>query len=116
MYRPHKRPNSGTCGIMGIVMGYAIGAAVVSREPVVAIEDDSAFGFSGMEIETICRYKPTIVTLVFNNNGIYRGDAAGSDPSPTGFVQNARYEKLIEAFGGTGYHVTDTPSLTQALT
>jgi oxalyl-CoA decarboxylase len=116
MYEPRKRLDSGTWGIMGIGMGYAIGAAVVSGKPVVAIEGDSAFGFSGMEIETICRYQLPIVTLVFNNNGIYRGDAADSAPSPTGFVQNARYEKMIEAFGGIGYHVTDTPSLTKALT
>jgi oxalyl-CoA decarboxylase len=116
MYEPRKRLDSGTWGIMGIGMGYAIGAAVVSGQPVVAIEGDSAFGFSGMEIETICRYQLPIVTLVFNNNGIYRGDAADSAPSPTGFVQNARYDKLIEAFGGAGYHVTDTPSLTAALT
>jgi oxalyl-CoA decarboxylase len=115
MYEPRKRLDSGTWGIMGIGMGYAIGAAVVSGKPVVAIEGDSAFGFSGMEVETICRYKLPVVTLVFNNNGIYRGDPAGSAPSPTGFVENARYEKLIEAFGGVGYHVTDTPSLTKAL-
>jgi oxalyl-CoA decarboxylase len=116
MYEPRKRLDSGTWGIMGIGMGYAIGAAVVSGKPVVAIEGDSAFGFSGMEVETICRYRLPVVTLVFNNNGIYRGDAAGSAPSPTGFVQNARYEKMIEAFGGIGYYVTDTPSLTKALT
>ena len=115
MYEPRKRLDSGTWGIMGIGMGYAIAAAVVSGKPVVAIEGDSAFGFSGMEIETICRYGLPVVTLVFNNNGIYRGDAEGGSPSPTGFVQNARYDKLIEAFGGTGYHVTDTPSLTKAV-
>ena len=116
MYEPRKRLDSGTWGIMGIGMGYAIGAAVVSGKPVVAIEGDSAFGFRGMEIETICRYQLPIVTLVFNNNGIYRGDAAGSAPSPTGFIPDARYDKLIEAFGGAGYHVTDTPGLTKALT
>jgi oxalyl-CoA decarboxylase len=115
MYEPRKRLDSGTWGIMGIGMGYAIAAAVVSGKPVIAIEGDSAFGFSGMEIETICRYKLPVVTLVFNNNGIYRGDPAGSAPSPTGFVQNARYDKMIEAFGGVGYHVTDTASLTKAL-
>jgi oxalyl-CoA decarboxylase len=68
-----------------------------------------------MEVETICRYKLPVVTLVFNNNGIYRGDPSGADPSPTGFVQGAHYEKMIEAFGGVGYHVTDTPSLTKAV-
>jgi oxalyl-CoA decarboxylase len=56
MYEPRKRFDSGTWGIMGIGMGYAIGAAVTSGKPVVALEGDSAFGFSGMELETICRY------------------------------------------------------------
>jgi oxalyl-CoA decarboxylase len=116
MYEPRKRLDSGTWGIMGIGMGYAIAAAVVSGKPVIAIEGDSAFGFSGMEIETICRYKLPVVTLVFNNNGIYRGDPVGGAPSPTGFVQNARYDKMIEAFGGVGYHVIDTANLTKALT
>jgi oxalyl-CoA decarboxylase len=116
MYEPRKRLDSGTWGVMGIGMGYAIGAAVVSGKPVVAIEGDSAFGFSGMEIETICRYQLPVVILVFNNGGIYHGDKIGSAPTPTCFVPNARYDKLIEAFGGTGYHVDDTPSLTKALT
>ena len=116
MYQPRKRFDSGTWGIMGIGMGYAIGAAVESGLPVVAIEGDSAFGFCGMEIETICRYQLPIITLVFNNNGIYQGDKVGAAPSPTGLIRNARYDKLIEAFGGVGYHVTDTPSLQKALT
>ncbi len=116
MFEPRKRLDSGTWGEMGIGMGYAIGAAVVSGKPVVAIEGDSAFGFSGMEIETICRYKLPIVILVFNNGGIYHGDAIGSAPSPTGFIPNARYDKLIGAFGGAAYNVEDTQSLTKALT
>jgi oxalyl-CoA decarboxylase len=115
MFEPRKRLDSGTWGIMGIGMGYAIGAAVTSGKPVIAIEGDSAFGFSGMEIETICRYQLPVTTLVFNNNGIYRGDAEDGAPSPTAFVHNARYDKIIEAFGGAGYHVTDTPSLTKAV-
>ena len=70
MHQPRKRLDSGTWGVMGIGMGYAIGAAVVSGKPVVAIEGDSAFGFSGMKIETICRYHLPIVVVVFNNGGI----------------------------------------------
>jgi oxalyl-CoA decarboxylase len=119
MHEPRKRLDSGTWGVMGIGMGYAIGAAVTSGKPVVAIEGDSAFGFSGMEIETICRYSLPIVTVVFNNGGIYRGDdvnrSGGADPSPTILMRTARYDKLIEAFGGTGYHVTDPQGLTKAL-
>lgn len=116
MHEPRHRLDSGTWGVMGIGMGYAIGAAMVTGKPVVAIEGDSAFGFSGMEIETICRYQLPVVSIIFNNNGIYRGDAPGSACSPTGLIPNARYDKMIEAFGGIGYHVTDTPSLTKALT
>ena len=105
---------------MGIGMGYAIGAAVTSGKPVVAVEGDSAFGFSGMEIETICRYSLPIVIVIFNNGGIYRGDdvnrSGGKDPSPTVLMKSARYDKLIEAFGGTGHHVTDPQGLTKALT
>jgi oxalyl-CoA decarboxylase len=115
MALPRHRLDSGTWGVMGIGMGYAIGAAAVTGKPVVAIEGDSAFGFSGMELETICRYELPVTTIVFNNNGVYRGDPAGSAYSPTGLLRDARYEKIIEAFGGAGYHVTDTPSLTNAL-
>jgi oxalyl-CoA decarboxylase len=120
MHEPRKRLDCGTWGVMGIGMGYAIGAAVVSGKRVVAIEGDSAFGFNGMEIETICRYHLPVVTVVFNNGGIYRGDdvnrGGGADPSPTVLMKNARYDKLIEAFDGTGHHVTDPRSLTKALT
>ena len=77
MQVPRHRLDSGTWGVMGIGMGYAIAAAVESGEPVVAIEGDSAFGFSGMELEAICRYNLPIVTVILNNGGVYRGD----DPS-----------------------------------
>jgi oxalyl-CoA decarboxylase len=119
MYEPRKRFDSGTWGIMGIGMGYAIGAAVTSGKPVVAIEGDSAFGFSGMELETICRYDLPVTTIIFNNNGVYRGTdvnpTGGKDVAPTVFVKGARYDKMIEAFGGVGYHVTTPDELTRAL-
>jgi oxalyl-CoA decarboxylase len=115
MSEPRHRLDSGTWGVMGIGMGYAIGAAAVTGKPVVAIEGDSAFGFSGMEIETICRYELPVTTVIFNNDGVYRGDPAGQPYSPTGLLRGARYDKIIEAFGGKGYHITDTPGMTAAL-
>jgi oxalyl-CoA decarboxylase len=73
---------------------------------VIAIEGDSAFGFSGMEVETICRYNLPVCVVVFNNNGVYRGtdvnQSGGTDVAPTVFVKGARYDKLMEAFGGVG--------------
>ncbi len=121
MYQPRKRFDAGTWGIMGIGMGYAIGAAVTSGLPVVAIEGDSAFGFSGMELETVCRYQLPVTTVIFNNNGIYKGSDPNLNPNKpdvpvTAFVKGARYDKMIEAFGGIGYNVTTPAELTKALT
>jgi oxalyl-CoA decarboxylase len=119
MRKPRHRLDSGTWGVMGIGMGYAIAAAVESGAPVVAIEGDSAFGFSGMELETICRYRLPVVVIVLNNGGVYRGDgvnAVSTDPSPTTLMPQARHDRLIEAFGGKGYRVTTPTQLTIALT
>jgi oxalyl-CoA decarboxylase len=119
MYQPRKRIDVGTWGVMGIGMGYAIGAAVETGKPVLAIEGDSAFGFSGMEVETICRYKLPVCIVIFNNDGIYRGTdvnrSGGADPAPTMFVKGARYDKIIEAFGGVGANAASPDELRRAV-
>jgi oxalyl-CoA decarboxylase len=112
MHRPRKRLDVGTWGVMGVGMGFAIAAAIETGRPVLAVEGDSAFGFSGMEVETICRYQLPVCIVVFNNDGIYRGtdvnSGGGSDPATTVFVKGARYDKIIEAFGGVGV-LAETP-------
>jgi oxalyl-CoA decarboxylase len=119
MYQPRKRLDVGTWGVMGIGMGYAIGAAIETGKPVLAIEGDSAFGFSGMEVETICRYKLPVCVVIFNNDGIYRGTdvnrGGGSDPAPTVFVKGSRYDKMMEAFGGVGVNATSPDELKRAV-
>ena len=99
VYKPRKRLDVGTWGIMGIGMGAAIAAAVETGEHVLAVEGDSAFGFSGMEIETICRYNLPVCIVVFNNNGIYRGTdvnpTGGADVATTVFVKDSRYDLMI---------------------
>jgi oxalyl-CoA decarboxylase len=116
MQLPRHRLDSGTWGVMGIGMGYAIAAAVETGQPVVAIEGDSAFGFSGMEFETICRYRLPIAVVILNNGGVYRGDeTSGADPAPTVLNAHARHELIAEAFGGKGYHVTTAAELQSAL-
>lgn len=115
---PRHRLDSGTWGVMGIGLGYAIAAAVETGQPVIAVEGDSAFGFSAMEIETICRYGLPVIIVVLNNGGVYRGDEInplGDDPAPTVLSSSARHELLIEAFGGTGYHVETPDELMAAL-
>ena len=83
-----------------------------------AVEGDSAFGFSGMEVETICRYKLPICVVIFNNDGIYRGtdvNNASSDPATTVFVKGSRYDRMIEAFGGVGVNAKTPDELKRAV-
>jgi oxalyl-CoA decarboxylase len=118
MYEPRKRLDVGTWGIMGIGMGFAVAAAVTTGKPVIAVEGDSAFGFSGMEVETICRYNLPVCVVVFNNNGVYKGtdkNPAGTDTAPTQFVKDARYEMMMQAFGGVGVRATTPDALAKAL-
>ena len=119
MYKPRKRIDVGTWGVMGIGMGFAVAAAVESGQPVIAVEGDSAFGFSGMELETICRYNLPVCVVILNNNGVYRGtdknQSGGSDVAPTVFVKDARYEMLMQAFGGVGVYATTPAELRKGL-
>src|SRR5213592_3043727 len=119
MYQPRKRLDVGTWGVMGIGMGFAIGAAIETGKPVLAVEGDSAFGFSGMEVETICRYNLPVCVVIFNNNGIYRGTdvnpTGGIDVAPTVFVKDSRYDKMMEAFGGIGVNATTPDELKRAV-
>ena len=134
------RLDAGTAGTMGVGPGYALAAAVAcsahthSQRSVVAIEGDSAFGFSAMEVETACRYRLPILFIIFNNGGVYGGDRRGKhlqdlavqglmnkvgcgadDPAPTAFVPGAKYETLATAFGGVGVHVADVDQLQVAV-
>ena len=119
MYTPRHRLDVGTWGVMGVGMGSAIAAAVETDKPVLAIEGDSAFGFCGMEVETICRYNLPVCVVIFNNNGIYRGTdvnpSGSADVATTVFVPDSRYEMMMEAFGGVGVYATTPDELDRAV-
>jgi 2-hydroxyacyl-CoA lyase 1 len=130
---PKTRIDAATWGTMGIGLGAAIASAVARPDRItVAIEGDSAFGFSGMELETMVRYKLPIVVIVMNNGGIYGGDrrASGlqgaaeaglaksglaSDPAPTAFVPDSRYDLMMKAFHGKSYRCSRAHELQDAL-
>lgn len=120
MSRPRHRIDCATWAIMGMGMGSCVGAAVATGKSVVAIEGDSAFGFSGMDFSTICRFNLPVTVVVFNNGGIYNGTGVNmsnsGDPAPTTLNINARYDKIGEAFGARGYYVTTPVELQKALT
>ncbi|CAO2638010.1 2-hydroxyacyl-CoA lyase 1 [Lemmus lemmus] len=131
-YLPRHRLDAGTFGTMGVGLGFAIAAALVAKDRspgqrVICVEGDSAFGFSGMEVETICRYNLPIIVLVVNNNGIYQGvdadtwgkmlnfqDAATIVP-PVCLLPNSHYEQVMTAFGGKGYFVQTPEELQNSL-
>jgi 2-hydroxyacyl-CoA lyase 1 len=116
---PRHRLDAGSYGTMGIGLGFAVAAAVTNPgRRVVCVQGDSAFGFSGMELETICRYQLPITIVIMNNNGIGGGFAAypdGRPIPPNMLMPGARYEKLIEAFGGKGWYCTQPAEIGPAL-
>ncbi len=119
MSLPRHRIDCATWAIMGMGMGSAIGAAVATGKSVVAVEGDSAFGFSGMEFSTLCRFNLPVTVVILNNGGIYNGIGVNmskdGDPAPTTLNVNARYDKLGDAFGATTYYVTTPDQLSEAL-
>ncbi|XP_072250534.1 2-hydroxyacyl-CoA lyase 1 [Leuresthes tenuis] len=129
---PRHRLDAGTFGTMGVGLGFAIAAAAVEKSRnkgrrVVCVEGDSAFGFSGMEVETMCRYNLPVVIVVVNNNGIYSGvspetwkemtkmgDLTSIVP-PVSLLPEARYDEVMTAFGGRGLLVRTVEELRSAL-
>ena len=118
-YEPRHRLDAGSWGTMGVGPGFAIAAQVANPgKRVIALEGDAAFGFDGLEVEVAVRHKLPITWIVFNNNGIGGGPSTLPEdaPLPPGaFVPNARYDKVMEAFGGKGYHVETPAALRAAL-
>ncbi|HTW72081.1 MAG TPA: thiamine pyrophosphate-binding protein [Acetobacteraceae bacterium] len=120
-YGARQRLDAGSYGTMGVGLGFVIAACVVHPDrPVVHVSGDSAIGFSGMEMETICRYGMPAKIVVFNNGGI--GPGVGDIPDdpmlkmrPNSLIWGARYDLMMEAFGGRGFYVEDPKDLRGAL-
>ncbi|HVH75761.1 MAG TPA: thiamine pyrophosphate-binding protein [Stellaceae bacterium] len=113
--------NAGTYGTMGVGLGQAIAACVADPgRPVVHLSGDSAIGFSGMEMETLVRYGFPVKIVVLNNGGIGPGmPEIPDDPmfnlKPNALIYGARYDRMMEAFGGKGFFVEDPKQIRGAL-
>ena len=118
-YNPRSRLDAGTYGTMGIGLGFAVAAAVTNPgKAIVSVQGDSAFGFSGMEIETMARYNLPVKMIVLNNGGIGGGIGPlekGQTVPPGILTYGARYEKFVEALGGKGWYIEDPKDLRAAL-
>ncbi|XP_031849453.1 2-hydroxyacyl-CoA lyase isoform X2 [Nomia melanderi] len=129
---PRHRLDAATFGTMGVGLGFAIAAALYCKnnaptKRVICVEGDSAFGFSGMEIETMFRYKLPIIIIIVNNNGIYGGldtetfrqlQASGEPTQvtpPYSLTSETHYEKMMGMFGRKGYFCTTVQDIQQAV-
>ena len=125
---PRRRLDAGSFGTMGVGLGFAVAAALYNRDHrkesrVICIEGDSAFGFSGMEIETIVRYNLPVIMIVVNNSGIYGGlpdelfeEMRGTlTLPPTSLGPAVRYEKILNMFGLEGKCCKTVPEIEAAL-
>jgi len=114
---------------IGPDLGYAFGVATAVRHgigpqadyqghPIVAITGDAGFGFTGMEIETMSKYRMPVVIIVYNNNawGTWNGQVNNEIGLPVHlFQENVRYDRMAEALGGHGEYVTRPEDFTPAL-
>uniref|UniRef100_A0A6A7G7L4 2-hydroxyacyl-CoA lyase 2 n=1 Tax=Hirondellea gigas TaxID=1518452 RepID=A0A6A7G7L4_9CRUS len=119
-FEARSRLDAGTWGTMGVGMGFAIAAAIVHpNKKIVAVEGDSAFGFSSAELEAACRHNLNICVIIINNNGVYRGETNVPpdiyDAPPTSLTANAHYELIADAFGGKGFFVNTYQELLPTL-
>jgi 2-hydroxyacyl-CoA lyase 1 len=118
---PRSYMNAGSYGTMGVGLGLVVAACVVHPDrPVVHVSGDSAIGFSGMEMETLCRYGMPAKIVVLNNGGIGPGmPEIPKNPMlnmrPNTLIYGARYDRMMDAFGGKGFYVEDPKDLRGAL-
>lgn len=113
--------NAGTYGTMGVGLGQAIAACVAQPgRPVIHLSGDSAIGFSGMEMETLVRYGFPVKIVVLNNGGIGPGmpeipENPMMNLKPNALIYGARYDRMMEAFGGKGFFVEEPKKIRGAL-
>jgi 2-hydroxyacyl-CoA lyase 1 len=118
---PRSYMNAGSYGTMGVGLGLVVAACVVHPDrPVVHVSGDSAIGFSGMEMETLCRYGMPAKIVVLNNGGIGPGmPEIPKNPMlnmrPNTLIYGARYDRMMDAFGGKGFYVEDPKDVRGAL-
>lgn len=118
-----QRLDAATFGTMGVGFGFAIAAQhLFPKKKVIMVVGDSAFGFSGMEIETAVRYRLPLKCIIINNNGITSGideiDPESANPmdiAPTSLSPTARYDMIATAFGGKGAEIKTHDELAKTL-
>ena len=119
-YQPGCWLDPGPFGCLGSGPGYALAAKLAHPDrQVVLLLGDGAFGFGGMEFDTLARHGVDVVG-VMGNNGIWAlekhpmeflyGYSVAAD-----LVPERRYDQMVEALGGHGELVREPADLRPAL-
>jgi acetolactate synthase-1/2/3 large subunit len=111
----------GPLGTLGVGMPFALAAKLAHPDrPVVIMYGDGSFGFNGMEYDTAVRFGLPIIGIV-GNDGAWgqmmrpQGAIYGWDRLEGVLLNRTRYDKVVEALGGHGEHVTEPDQLRPAL-
>ena len=119
-YQPGCWLDTGPYGCLGTGMGYSIAARMARPDKqVVTLFGDGAFGFCGMDADTLVRHGLPVV-MVVGNNGIWGlekhpmkamyGYDVAADLQP-----GCRYDQVVAALGGAGETVTSPGEIGPAL-
>ena len=129
-YRPGQILNGQyQFGTVGSDVGYSVGAGIAVKDghgvqaaykghPIITIMGDAAFGFSGMEMETLAKYRIPAIIIVYNNNAWGTWYLQDDEPRRVPmhlFQENIRYDKMAEALGAHGAYVTRPQDFLPAL-
>jgi acetolactate synthase-1/2/3 large subunit len=119
--RPGRWLDPGPLGCLGVGAPFAIAAKLLHPDrPIFVIQGDGSFGFNGMDFETALRFKLPMVVVVGNDAAwgqirLPQVQLFGPEKSPATTLVPTRYDKVVEAFGGYGEHVTDPAQIRPAL-
>ena len=134
-YRPGQICNGAyQYGAIGPDVGYTVGVGAAVQQgagpqgpykgaPIVAVTGDAGFAYSGMEMETLSKYRIPAVVIIYNNNawGVWRSGQSGGRANTARaehmylFQENLRYEKIGEALGARGEYVNRAEDFYPAL-
>lgn len=122
---PRNKPGTwmdpGPLGCLGIGAPFAIAAKKLNPDAkVLVLSGDGSFGLNGFDFETCVRWNLPVCVVVANDAawGQIRGPQVmifGVARSPATKLAPTRYDQVVAAFGGKGYHVEDPAELTATI-
>jgi acetolactate synthase-1/2/3 large subunit len=121
LQHPGRWLDPGPLGCLGVGAPFGVASkALLPNRPVWIIQGDGSFGFNGMDYDTALRFKLPMIAVVGNDAAwgqirIPQVQMFGEDKSPGTLLAPTRYDKVVEALGGRGEHVTEPAKIRPAL-